>query len=109
MSQPDIEAHSDDIPPGVTADLLASERRCRLLSILSEEGETAVVDLAVGVLDECEEPTHHERTRMLNELFGRHLPALTAINVVKYNSQLGTVVLRDQELGERATQTLGEQ
>ena len=92
-----------DLPDDVVADLLDVERRRRALEVLSRQ-ETAMVidDLAAAVRARETETSpdaieSEERQRVRDELFQRHLPKLTATDVVRYDSMLGTVQLADTE------------
>ena len=108
-----LDRHGD-IPQRVRADLVASERRCRLLRALAEAGgEQSVRDLAVQIRaeetgrapDRVDSETV-ESTRY--EIYDRHLPKLAATGVVEYDSTLDKLRLLDYELRETAERELDE-
>lgn len=91
------------LPDDVVADLLGADRRRNALQVLSrEETAMSVDDLAAVVCARERETTpeaieREERQEVRDEFFQRHLPKLTATNVVQYDSVLGTVELADEE------------
>lgn len=99
---------TDRLPESVVDDILASDRRCIALEVLSERDEPVVIDdLAAAVLARERETTPDEiprsdRTAIRGEFFEKHLPKLTATDVVGYDSMLGTIELTaDEEITER--------
>ncbi|WP_235853493.1 DUF7344 domain-containing protein [Halosimplex salinum] len=87
------------LPESVVADLRASERRCHALECLdSRDDPLPVSDLARAVAArERDEPRAEIPDDVVDtvrrDLFQRHLPKLTATEVVRYDSQVGTVAL----------------
>jgi hypothetical protein len=85
------------LPGAVVEELLANDRRELLLRILRERGEPMVVeDLARAVcLAETapdDPPVDEGRQRAVRtDIFERHLPKLTAVDAVQYDSMVGTV------------------
>ena len=97
-----------DLPPTVVEDLLADDSRRRALRILEARDEPVVVEeLAAAVVAAHEEcpvaavPTS-EREAMAAELFTDHLPKLMATGVVAYDSMLGAVELRTDDITGQA-------
>lgn len=91
------------LPDDVVADLLGADRRRHALEALSQqEAAMTVDDLAADVCARERETTpeaieREERREVRDEFFQRHLPKLTATDVVRYDSMLGTVELADEE------------
>jgi hypothetical protein len=102
------------VPDEVLADLLDSERRCRLLEQLSAASEAAVVeDLAAAVCaaEEGCSPTEVSETRrraVQNELFEEHIPKLVATGIVRYDSMVGRLWLEEPGVAVRAERSLSE-
>lgn len=100
------------VPEEVLADLLDSRRRCHLLAALAEsDGEALVEDLvaAVGATEEnCAPSELAESTlsEVRTEVFERHVPRLTAIGVVEYDSMLNRLRLETPEVASRAADEL---
>ena len=92
-----------ELPAEVLADLLAAERRRYALEALSGREAAMVVDDLAAVVRARETDTavddvgEDERRRVRDDIFEHHLPKLTATDVVRYDSMLGTVELRDPE------------
>lgn len=112
MSSGGESADHSTVPEEVVADLLDSRRRCHLLAQLTaSDGEALVEDLvaAVGAAEnncapsELEEPTLSE---VRKEVFERHVPKLTAIGVVEYDSMLNRLRLETPEVASRAAEEL---
>jgi len=94
----DRETRESHLPPAVIEDILASDRRRRLLTCLADDGAMTVDDLAAavcadeqGVSSDTVEAS--ERRRVREELYDRHLPKLTATGVVEYDSMRERVEL----------------
>jgi len=90
-----------ELPDGVVADLLASDRRRTILSCLSDNGgEMAVADLATCVCAR-ERGTataavpDADREALYDDLYDEHLPKLTATGVVAFDSLRGCVALNE--------------
>lgn len=87
------------LPAEVVADLLDHPRRRHALSVLDERGEPMCLeDLAVVIRarEDDRDPEDIDETTardVRDELFERHLPKLTATDVVSYDSKMGTVEL----------------
>jgi len=106
---PDAEPtdRTERLPADAVADLLASDCRRRALSVLANAQEPiAVTDLArrVAALEGHTEPSDvadadstdvdtGKRDRLRREIYQRHLPKLTATEVVTYDSLVETVEL----------------
>jgi hypothetical protein len=96
----------DGLPERVVADLLASDRRRRLLGCLEDHGgclpltdlAAAVAAREAGVEPGAVDPERHRAVR--EEVYERHLPKLTATGVVEFDSMRGTVTLRRAGLAE---------
>lgn len=96
----------DGLPERVVADLLASDRRRRLLACLADRGGCLpVTDLAAAVAAretgtdvETVDPERHRAVR--EEIYERHLPKLTATGVVEFDSMRGTVTLSGTGIAE---------
>lgn len=91
-----ISTHGDGLPAAVIEDLLDSPRRRQLLACLTERDEpVAVDDLAEVLLDadrESSEPVSAaDRRGARAEIYQDVLPKLTATDVVRFDSRLGTV------------------
>jgi len=98
MATPTRDPGDDGAPPGpVLEDLLADDRCERLLRILRERAEPMVVDDLAAAVCAAETgpgdpPVAAERRRAVRaDIFERHLPKLTAIDAVDYDSMVGTV------------------
>ncbi|MEF8906628.1 MAG: hypothetical protein V5A13_02095 [Haloarculaceae archaeon] len=97
---------AERLPERVVADLLASDRRQRLLDCLEDRGGClAVTDLAAAVAAretgtdlESVDPERHRAVR--EEIYERHLPKLTATGVVEFDSMRGTVTLSASGIAE---------
>lgn len=91
------------LPDDVVADLLGEDRRRYALETLCrEERGMSVDDLAAEVCARERDTTpddveREERQEVRDELFQRHLPKLTATDVVTYDSMLGTLEITDRE------------
>ena len=91
------------LPEEVVDDLLGSDRRRYALQALSRREAAMTVDDLAAVVCACERETapeaidSDERQQVRDEFFQRHLPKLTATNVVRYDSMLGTVELADRK------------
>jgi hypothetical protein len=96
------------LPETVVEDLLASSRRRHLLACLDEHGGRMVVaDLAraVAAREAGVEPAAVDREqcrRVREDIYGRHLPKLTATRVVDFDSMRGAVTLRAGEIAAAA-------
>ena len=102
------------VPQAVDDDLLSSQRRCRMVTALAAAGDAVVVeDLATAVLaaekkadagaldsDDCRSAAE--------DIFEHHLPKLTAIGLVEYDSMLGTVRLTEPALARLAQRRLAQ-
>ena len=103
MAPSDSEARPDDValPDDVVEDILGTDRRRYALEALSRRDTAMVVDDLAAVVRARETGSspdavdETERERVRNDFFQRHLPKLTATDVVRYNSMLGTVELID--------------
>ena len=90
------------LPADVVADLLEADRRRYALEALSrEEAPVSIDDLAAHVRAHERNTTpqaiaREERAEVREEFFQRHLPKLTATEVVRYDPMLGTVELTDR-------------
>lgn len=106
MAAEHTQGGADGLPDQVVSDLLSSDRRRRLLGCLEDNGGCLpVTDLAAAVAAreagtdvEAVDPDRHEAIRV--EIYGRHLPKLTATGVVEFDSMRGTVTLRGGVPGE---------
>ena len=93
-----------ELPDHVIDDLLASERREWMLSILSERSSPIVLDdlmrtvLAAERGAAPEDISKQDCSEARTEAYERHLPKLTATAVVKYDSLVGTVELTDESV-----------
>ena len=98
------------LPDHVIDDLLASERRERMLSILSERSSPIVLDdlmrtvLAVERGAAPENISRQDCAEARTEAYERHLPKLTATAVVQYDSLVGTVELTDESVVSQVEQ-----
>ncbi len=105
MAPTDSEATSGDpnLPDDVVDDILGADRRRYALEALSRRDAAMVVDDLAAVVRAREtgstpdDVESEERQRVRDDFFQRHLPKLTATDVVRYDSMLGTVELRDRE------------
>ena len=103
MSRGDSEPAQSDgagrLPAGVVSDLLDSERRKHLIAVLAEAEEPLpVADLArrVRARERGADPDTLSEESVRNarqEIYHEHLPKLTAVEVVTYDSLVGTVEL----------------
>lgn len=113
MSCPD-QSNTTALPDRIRTDLLSSERRCRILSLLAAAGdEESVADLAVKIraaeTDQSPDSLDSETVEAIrSELYDCHLPKLTATGVVEYDSTLDKLRLTDSELSAEAARTLAE-
>lgn len=88
-----------ELPDDVVADLLSDDRRRYALETLSRRDSPMVIDDLAAVVRARETDTNQEdveqaeRQQVRDDFFQRHLPKLTATEVVRYNSMLGTVEL----------------
>ena len=95
------------LPAAVVDELLADERRRRLLSRLAAaDGPVLIEQLAPVVLEgdgdrEPRELSADRRREAREQLFERHLPALTATRVVEYDPTTNAVELLNDELATR--------
>jgi hypothetical protein len=106
MATERAQGTGEGLPERVVADLLASDRRRRLLDCLADHGGSLpLTDLAAAVAAreagtdiETVDPERHQAVR--GEIYERHLPKLTATGVVEFDSMRGTVTLSGPELAE---------
>lgn len=98
---------SGSLPDHVIDDLLASERRRTMLEILAERSAPVVLDDLVRATLAEEQGTipseiSQEECRAARiEAYEKHLPKLTAVDVVEYDSLVGTLKLTDESVLER--------
>lgn len=91
--------HTERLPDPVVEDLLEADRRRIALAVLADRSEPiAIDDLAGAVLARERDTTPAavpaaERRAVRDEFFAEHLPKLTATDVVRYDSTVGTVEL----------------
>lgn len=99
MASPDGADTDSELPTDVVEDLLSDPRRRYALETLSRRETPMVVDdlaAAVRARETGVAPDavgKDERRRVREDFFQRHLPKLTATDVVRYDSLLGTVEL----------------
>ena len=112
MSSSGESADHSTVPEEVVADLLDSRRRCHLLAQLAaSDGEALVEDLvaAVGAAEQNCGPSELDESTLgevREEVFERHVPKLTAIGVVEYDSMLDRLQLETPEVASRAAEEL---
>jgi hypothetical protein len=97
MAVPTEDHAEGRVPPeAVIDDLLADSRRELILRILRQRGEPMVIDdLARAVCAAEADPGDaavegEKRMAVRSDIFERHLPKLTAIEAVRYDSMVGT-------------------
>lgn len=100
-----------ELPVSVEEDLLASSRRCHLISVLDTHGETSLLDLAASLRarEQDVEPGEVSRVeieRLRTELLAEHLPKLTATGIVEFDSVVGKVGLREPAIVPQAVEAL---
>jgi len=99
-----------ELPESVIEDVFAAPRRALMLSILAERKRPVALDDLVRATLAREEgvpPASISReacTEARTEAYERHLPKLTAIDAVEYDSLLGTVELTDDRIAARVAQ-----
>jgi hypothetical protein len=91
-----VSGQGEGLPAAVIEDLLASPRRRKLLACLTERDEPVPVDDLATVLLDADVPTAEsisaaDRERARQEIYQDLLPKLTATDVVRFDSMLGTV------------------
>lgn len=92
-----------ELPDDVVADILEAERRRYALEVLSQQEAEMVVDDLAAVVRARETGSspdaieQAERQQVRDDFFQHHLPKLTATDVVRYDSVLGTVELVNPE------------
>jgi hypothetical protein len=93
-----------DLPEAVVEDILSSDRRRAMLTVLAEtEKAVAVEDLAAAT-SAVQRGTPPDsvgpgtRREVVEEIYDRHLPKLLATGVVEYDSMRGAVRLVDRTL-----------
>ncbi|MFC6721952.1 DUF7344 domain-containing protein [Halobacteriaceae archaeon SHR40] len=111
MNQTDTPAEQLNLPAAVQAELLSARRRCLLLVVLAEGGPATVDDLAVRIRAnergiDPEDVDDAERASARDEIFERHLPKLTATELVEYDSLLGKVRLAEPAIVSLAREEL---
>jgi hypothetical protein len=95
------------LPDYVVEDLLASERRRRMLSILADRSTRVVLDdlvratLAAERNTDATEISREECREARIDVFENELPKLTAVDVVHYDSLVGTVELTNRTVARR--------
>ena len=101
----------EQLPAHVVEDLLASERRRRMLRILAERSAPVVLDdlMRVVLAEERETIPSEISTEACaaarTEAYEVHLPKLTAVDVVRYDSLVGTLELKDDAVAQRIDQS----
>jgi hypothetical protein len=101
-----------EVPEQAKTDLLASDRRCRLLRTLATAGgEASVRDLAAQIASqetgrpvERIDPDTVESLRY--EIYDQHIPKLAATGVIEYDSLLDKLRMLDATLHEDAERAL---
>lgn len=85
------------LPSQVWDDILDDDCRRWVLNTLAERGDPVVVaDMATDMVSASTVQTPEDRDAVERELFERHLPKLTAADIVNYNPRLGTIELVKQ-------------
>src|SRR6056297_1014170 len=79
------------LPASVIEDLLAAPRRRALLACLTERDEPVPVDDLATVLLDSDRVGASDRRGARTEIYQDVLPKLTATDVVRFDSKLGTV------------------
>jgi len=99
--------YGGDLPPAVVQELLSEDSRRRALAILESRGEPVVVQALAAEIVATEEEcpvsavSESEREAKVAELFSDHLPKLMATDVVAYDSMLGAVDLRTDDIARQ--------
>lgn len=114
MSRTERPTDCPGVPERVTEDLLASRRRCLVVTALAAAGGEAVVDDLTRALLAAEQSVDQAGSdrggqTLERELFEQHLPKLTATGLVEYDSMLDTVRLTEPELAGLARTELAQQ
>jgi len=97
-----LEPERSDLPTEVLEDVLASERRRRLLVRLGQSSGPVVVSDLAAEMSAHEEGTTPESVddesagAIERELYDQHLPKLTVTGLVEYDSMRETVRLGDR-------------
>jgi hypothetical protein len=112
MPRTDTTTDCPGVPRAVTDDILASRRRCLVVTALATAGGTAVVEDLAAAIRAAEQRAEQvdsdpqTRERVARDLYENHLPTLTAAELVEYDSMLGSVRLTEPALAKLAQEKL---
>jgi hypothetical protein len=103
---------TNEVPEKARTDLLASDRRCRLLRALATaDGEASVRDLAIQIVSqETGRPVERVDSDAVEtlryEIYDQHIPKLAATGAVEYDSLLDKLRILDTSFSEEAARAL---